>query len=379
MKTRNIEEVEDKKVSWIELFNDLIFVVAIASADHWFLEIEEGHNQILNIIIKYLLMIIPMWWAWSGQTMLMNRFGDLIKNIRYYMFVQMGFIILMTASFNLDFDKTYLTFILGYAGIRLVTIIQYLVVYKTSKDVEIKNVALTLGRGMSISLAIALISLLFPSPYRYYIMYVGMFIDIVKPLTKKAHLNKVPVNLGHLLERVGLLVMIAFGEAIVSIVTLLSEHTSEVNYLIYSLVAFLMLVVLWSGYFMKADVITDKRIQSDGQVIVYGNLILVVSIMIIAAAIDMGSLTVLEEGTLELLSFLLGLSFITFITVKHFIFKAYLHEDYTFSNKAYYIVLCSIILITALMYITSTNMVINMFLLTIIAYADNRLSYKVTK
>ncbi|WP_430533938.1 low temperature requirement protein A [Listeria rocourtiae] len=64
-----------KKVTWLELFFDLLFVGAIASVTHVLLHIEDGvvHG---TIFWKFVLMFVPLWWAWGGQTLFINRYGN---------------------------------------------------------------------------------------------------------------------------------------------------------------------------------------------------------------------------------------------------------------------------------------------------------------
>ena len=117
--------MDKHKVSWLELFYDLVFVVAISSTNHLLTTVNNQPQHFFTIIGEYLLMIIPMWWAWAGQTMFLNRYRLIVKKLHYYTFVQMFFVMLMSASFNLNFDETYFTFLLGFIGIRVLTILQY--------------------------------------------------------------------------------------------------------------------------------------------------------------------------------------------------------------------------------------------------------------
>lgn len=369
------ESVEEKKVGWLELFNDLVFVVAISLADHNLLHIEEDHAEMSIIILKYVLMVIPMWWAWSGQTMFMNRFDHYIKKPELFMVGQMAFVIMMTASFNLDFDKTYYTFLLGYAGIRFLTVVQYYVVYKTADDQIVKNVAFGLGRGMLIGLCLALVSLFFPSPIRYFVMYFGIFLDIILPLTKSNKLTKVPVNMPHLVERIGLLVLVAFGEAMVSIVSILQGHTFDTHMLLYCGVAFIMLVTLWYGYFNNVDEIIDKDVQSNGQVILYSNLVLIVSIMVIAASIDIGNVQL--EYNNEIANSFIGVGVLVFILFKHFIFNHYRMFHFSFNKKMFSVLTVAMIILVSIAYFTNMDTILMMALVTIIILLDNFYMYEI--
>ncbi|TAE93910.1 MAG: hypothetical protein EAZ79_25565 [Oscillatoriales cyanobacterium] len=57
------EQQLHRKVSWLELFFDLIFVVIIA---------ELSHNLAVDVSWvgagKYILLFLPAWWIWIGAT-----------------------------------------------------------------------------------------------------------------------------------------------------------------------------------------------------------------------------------------------------------------------------------------------------------------------
>lgn len=67
-------EMEEKKVAWLELFCDLLFVAAVAVATHVLLHVEDGHIHI-EYLVKFVLIFIPIWWARERQTIFVNRFG----------------------------------------------------------------------------------------------------------------------------------------------------------------------------------------------------------------------------------------------------------------------------------------------------------------
>ncbi len=54
----------------------------------------------------------------------------------------------MTASFDLTFSNTYYTFLIGYLGIRLITVIQYFVISKQLTG-NARKVAILLGSVFS--------------------------------------------------------------------------------------------------------------------------------------------------------------------------------------------------------------------------------------
>src|SRR6476646_8065564 len=66
----------DRRVTWMELFFDLIFVAAVA---------EVGSPLRADYswpgLLRYSLLFVLIWWAWSGHTLYSTRFDhdDLIQ------------------------------------------------------------------------------------------------------------------------------------------------------------------------------------------------------------------------------------------------------------------------------------------------------------
>jgi len=118
------KQVQDSHATWLELFFDLIFVVAIAKAAH-VLQYQYAGQISAITYLKYMLILIPIWWAWVGATLYANRFAgdDLVQ--RLLSFAQMLFVIILAAHINTDFDSYYKGFLFSYVAIRVLTIIMY--------------------------------------------------------------------------------------------------------------------------------------------------------------------------------------------------------------------------------------------------------------
>lgn len=299
-----------KRVLWLELFFDLIFVAAIAKATHVLLHLEDGVIP-FEYLFKFVLIFIPIWWSWVGHTLYTNRFGEDRLSHRLFMIVQMSFMVVLTASLSPDFDKYYIPFLIGYIGVRFITALQYLYTMREVRGADYE-VAKRLGYGFLIGIIISLLSLFFDSWVRYFFLYLGIFIDILVPIANRRYLKKVPVNTPHLLERFGLLTIILFGESVVSLVAIFEKEGflwSEVS--IISL-AFLLIITMWWQYFDNLEKKIDKEVLTSGQIIIYGHLFILMSLSLFAAVIRMSYLYEVNSTFLLLLTF--GTAFVYFLS-----------------------------------------------------------------
>lgn len=299
-----------KPVLWLELFFDLIFVAAIAKATHVLLHLEDGTIPI-EYLFKFALIFIPIWWSWVGHTLYTNRFGEDRLSHRLFMILQMFFMVVLTASLSPDFDSYYLPFLIGYVGVRFVTALQYLYTIREANSADFQ-VAKRLGFGFLLGIIISLFSLFFDSWFRYFFLYLGIFVDMLIPIFNRKYLKKVPVNTPHLLERFGLLTIILFGESIVSLVAIFETEGflwSEVSII---LLAFLLIIAMWWQYFDNLEKKINKEILTSGQIIIYGHLFILMSMSLFAAVIRMSYLYDVDSTFLLLLTF--GTAFVYFLS-----------------------------------------------------------------
>ncbi|MFD1929522.1 low temperature requirement protein A [Sporosarcina siberiensis] len=299
-----------KRVMWLELFFDLIFVAAIAKATRVLLHLENGVIP-LEYLFKFALIFIPIWWSWVGHTLYTNRFGEEKLSHRLFMIVQMFFMVMLTASLSPDFDSYYIPFLIGYIGVRFVTSLQYIYTIRDVHGGE-REVAKRLGFGFLIGISISLSSLFFDTWVRYFLLYLGIFVDILVPILNRQYLKRVPVNTPHLLERFGLLTIIVFGESIVSLVAIFETEAflwSEVS-LIF--LAFLLIITMWWQYFDNLEKKIDKEAVTSGQVIIYGHLFILMSLSLFAAVIQMSYLYEVNPTFLLILTF--GTAFVYFLS-----------------------------------------------------------------
>jgi len=58
------DPIHSRRVSWLELFFDLIFVAAVAQVG-----VPLGEDYTVHGLVRYALMFLLIWWAWLGHTM----------------------------------------------------------------------------------------------------------------------------------------------------------------------------------------------------------------------------------------------------------------------------------------------------------------------
>ncbi|WNS46285.1 low temperature requirement protein A [Paenibacillus sp. MMS20-IR301] len=312
-----------KKVTWLELFYDLLFVAAVSKASHVLLHVED---EILSMetLGKFVLIFIPIWWAWVGQTLFVNRYGQDTLQHRMFLIIQLFFVLIMTASLSVDFDTNYYPFLIGYLGLRAMTAVQYHYAHARETG-HLRNTARYLGTRFWIGLVISACSLFFDSWLRYAVLYAGIVLDVLLPLTGRKILVKTPANTHHLLERFSLFALILLGESVVSILAVLQSSTWTGQSVSFAALTFVLIIAMWWQYYDNLEKKVDQHVQTAGQTIIYGHLFIYLSLCMLAASIQLLFLDQLHYGLM--LNFIFGSVLIYFASTT-LVFHVYRHKQH---------------------------------------------------
>jgi len=270
------------RVSWLELFYDLVYVIVIAKLAHLVTHGHDGHLGIQEFIV-FIALFIPVWWAWTGHTLYSTRFYDDSVTDRLLTLGQMFLVTLMTLFISDAFYGKGHMFALVYASIRGLLVIMYIRVMLTNK--EMRPVTSCLASGFSIGAILWFISAFLP-PYWMYVFWVaGLLIDFITPFRCRPLLKEVAVHKHHLPERFGLLVIILLGESVASLASALtSQEIAMTNYII-ALLGFISLSAIWWHYFEVIERIVINRELGAAQLIIYGHLPIFIGLALFASAI----------------------------------------------------------------------------------------------
>lgn len=310
-------EVQIRKATWLELFYDLVFVVAIAKAVHTLGHAHEGHIA-AALYGKYVLIMVPLWWAWTGHTLFSNRFDTDDTLQRLMTLAQMACAASMALFISPDFEPNYRGFLLSYVALRGLLVLMYWRASATSKHGAI--LARYLARAFTFGLLISLSSLFFDTPWNYVVMYAGIFVDILMPLVLRGHLARFPVQSHHLPERFGLLTIILLGESVASLVSTLAGVPFTAHAQIAALAGFIWIAAIWWIYFENLEHRIYGRALGTGQAVIYLHLVIYIALGGIANTIRFA---VDEALTLSEYKWLVGASTVMFVIALEWLHLTY--------------------------------------------------------
>ncbi|NJK74427.1 MAG: low temperature requirement protein A [Microcoleus sp. SU_5_6] len=104
-----------RKVSWLELFFDLIFVVVVAELSHYL-----AKHVSLEGVGSFILLFLPVWWVWIGATYYNERFETEGLENRIFTFLQIIGAAGLAVFVHDGLGKTSIGFALAYVLSRLI-------------------------------------------------------------------------------------------------------------------------------------------------------------------------------------------------------------------------------------------------------------------
>src|SRR5919199_1176850 len=203
-------EQRERKVSWLELFYDLVFVVVISELTSYL----SGHVT-LEGVLGFVLLFVAVWWVWIGGTFYNERFETEDVSYRVFTFLAMLPVAAMAVFAHGGLGETSSAFALSYAAARgLVTIM-----WRRGgwHNPAFRPVANRFGIGFSLSILLFVLSAFIPAPWRFVLWGVGLLVDLFTPVTTLGLQLRIPQFSSKLPERFGLFVIIVLGETIVRV------------------------------------------------------------------------------------------------------------------------------------------------------------------
>ena len=296
----HVDALIEKKVTWVELFFDLVFVYAVARVSEL---LQEDHSPLG--MVQALVVFIPIYWVWGGTTVHANLHDPDTTRDRLGIFSVGACGLLLAITLPHAWHDHGVWFGGAYWAARLVMLLLV-----TGRENRSAFTTFTVGSTVTGPLLVAG-GLLHDEILRLIAWSVAALIDLSVPRVAASRLARVPFQPGHLTERFGTFIIIALGETVVATAAG-AEHLDWLH--MAALLAMCTVVCgLWWVYFsFGPDAIrsaleeTEARIDLIRPVLSYGHLALIAGIVAIAAGIGRAVADPAEPLTTDVAILLFG-------------------------------------------------------------------------
>ncbi|MCY1143661.1 low temperature requirement protein A [Actinoplanes sp. Pm04-4] len=213
-----------RTASSLELFFDLVFVVAVSIASvQLHHQLNEAH--LFQGIVNYALVFFGIWWAWMNFTWSATSFDTDDWLYRLLTIVQMGGVLVLASGIQAAFeDQDYAVIVLAYVVMRIALVAQWMRASRSAGDT--RRSTTTYAVGIAVVQVFWLASLLLPAAAFWAAVIALVGAELAVPIAAERR-ARTPWHPHHLAERFGLFTLILLGESLLASANAIIEALHE--------------------------------------------------------------------------------------------------------------------------------------------------------
>lgn len=276
---------DEKKVEYIELIYDLIFVYLVGRNNSLLLTMENSFFT-ASAYATYIVATLVILQVWYFSSLFINRYGTNGVADHVFLFINMYLLYYLADGTRLE-SGYYIRYNVAWGLILLNLAVQYFLRLRRSgglmpwEDRHLKyHMRLLLLQSALVFLSIP-VFLATQIAFSWVTLLVGFLASF---FTERID-ALMPVNFEHLTERVMLYIVFTFGEMVVAIAEYV-EGGFGVNTVYFSLMAFLIVGGLFLSYGVLYNHIIDRERQTTGGAYVLIHIALVIALNNITVALE---------------------------------------------------------------------------------------------
>ncbi|MGN9781196.1 low temperature requirement protein A [Nonomuraea sp. ZG12] len=239
-----------RSASVLELFFDLVFVVAVSIASvQLHHALTEGH--VLDGLVTYGLVFFGIWWAWMNFTWFATSFDTDDWLYRVLTIVQMAGVLVLATGIEPAFtDADYTLPILSYVVMRLAMVAQWL--RASRSDASIRRTARVYAGGIAAVQVLWLLQLTLPDVPGRITLVLLIVVEVAIPVIAQRR-GTTPWHPHHITERYGLFTLILLGESLLASSNAIIKAVHDTDALgpliAIAALTFVVTAALWWIYF----------------------------------------------------------------------------------------------------------------------------------
>jgi low temperature requirement protein LtrA len=232
-----------RHATWLELFFDLVFVLAIAELAHYL------HDHLtVGGFLGFAFLFLPVWLVWSNFSYYADLFDVDSPFYRVAMLAAMLFSIALAVNVHDALDGGSAGFAAAYVALRVLLIALYAWTWRYVE--ETRALAAWHIAGFSAGALIWGASLLVPEPACYWMWGLGLLVEMATPvLAQFLVLEEAPIQRSHVPERFGLFTIVVLGESVLVTGVGVSDTEWAAGSVAVAVLGFAAVGCLWWLYF----------------------------------------------------------------------------------------------------------------------------------
>lgn len=258
-------EAEEKKVEYIELIYDLIFVYIIGR-NNSLLHSFSGGFVTPAAFMAYVMTTLAAIQIWTYSTYYINIFGRHGIRDHVFLFINMFLLYFVGEGTRTNWQGYHAQYHVSWALILINIGVQYLIELGNRKNEEQNRIhIIRMAMILFLEAAIVLADIpVFRASGTTWLSFAGIIFGMCAVLTVGQRDSEELVDFPHLSERAMLYVVFTFGEMIIVIASYF-EGVFSLRSTYFALMAFLIVVGLFLSYGIFYDHIIDREKKTSGR------------------------------------------------------------------------------------------------------------------
>jgi low temperature requirement protein LtrA len=243
---------DDGRVSPLELFFDLVFVLALTQCTALMADEPSWTG-----IAKGVAILAVMWWAWVGYTWLCSVVDPEEGSVRLAMFAAMAGLLVVALAIPGAFEDEALVFALAYGLVRAMQVA--LLVLAGRDDPGLRHSAIGLAFSTAIGVGLLTAASFADGELQGALWAIAIVLDVGGPLVIDTSGWRLMPE--HFAERHGLIVIIALGESIVAI-GVGAGHEITAGVVVAACLGMAIAAAMWWLYFDFVALVAERRLSN---------------------------------------------------------------------------------------------------------------------
>jgi len=247
---RPIVPHQHSRVTYVELFFDLVFVFAVTQISHTLL----AHFTLLGAL-QVTLLFLAVWWVWVFTSWITNWLNPEKTPVRLLLFAMMLGGLVLSTSIPAAFEARGLWFAIAYAAMQVGKTIFLWISTPPSRPRTRMN-AIRIAAWLSLSAIFWIAGGVMDGQSRLVLWAIALVIEYISPAVRfwlprygASSVADWMIEGGHMAERCALFIIIALGESIVVIGATFAELTWTTENVLAFVSAFVGSLAMWWIYF----------------------------------------------------------------------------------------------------------------------------------
>ena len=367
---------EEKKVEYLELIYDLVFVYMVGRNNSLLNNFENGFVS-ANAFIAYILCTLAIIQIWNFTTFYINMFGRNGVRDHVFLLINMYLMYFIGESTRFDWAAYQAQYHIAWALILANIGLQYVIEMRNHKvDVWNRDIIVRMAVTLFIEAAIALSAAFVTPSLVAPVSFAAVFTGIIMTSLSRKKSPGGAIDFMHLTERAMLYVVFTFGEMIIVLsVYFTGDGGFDWNVIYFSLMCFLIVAGLFVSYELIYGHLIDREMQDNGMLYMTIHIFIIFALSCITVSLEF-----MQEEKIALLPKVI---FITAAIIGYYVFlfctRRYAKKKCGMDMKFMLKTAVAAIIFAVLMIVFRENMQLNILVSAAYVWGTVAVLYRIMK